>query len=103
MRLGPIEKQILKKLVPGEFISPLVFLGDRFRGCSSLQSTVHRLVYEKKLAVFRYQTYSPEEAKYFYAALNPGLEALEFNGALKLTEDGEKVWQSLTGNIPGEF
>lgn len=93
MRIGPREKQILKKLVPGEFTPPSVYMGD-YGSCPNCHS-LNRIVHEKQLAVFRYQTQTPEERKCSQGGLRPGREAAEYYAALMLTPRGVDVLASL--------
>lgn len=93
MKLGPKEKQILMKLVPGQFTPPSVYMGD-YGYCPS-GMTLNRLVYQKKLATFRCETYTPEERLRLYKILKPGREASEYNAALIPTKEGEEVIKSL--------
>ena len=89
MRIGPKEKQILLKLTSGEYTPPSVYMGN-YGSCPS-GYTLNRIVYRKKLAVFRHQSYTPEEAKRLYGQLTPGREAAEHNAALMPTKEGEEV------------
>ena len=90
MRLGPNEKYILKRLIPGQFVPPSVYLST-YKSCPSNNKSLNRIVFEKKLAVFRYQTQSPAERKMVNEKLRPGREAAEYNAALKLTPLGEEM------------
>jgi len=93
MRLGPKEKQILKRLSPGKFTPPSEYLGEY--GDRSPWPTLNRLVYDKGLAAFRFQTLTPEERLRAYRNLAPGREAAEYNAALRLTPKGEEVIKKL--------
>ena len=97
MRLGPKEKQILKKLIPGFFTPPSVYL-DEFESCPSTNHSLQRLV-EKGLVVFRWETQTPEERKYAYSMLRPGREAAEYNAALRPTEKGVEMMASLIHSV----
>lgn len=88
MKLGPKEKQILKKLIPGEFTSPSIYL-DEFKSCPSNNHSLQRIV-EKGFAVFRWETQTPEERKSLNGVLCPGREAAEYNAALRPTQRGVK-------------
>ena len=90
MRLGPKEKEILTKLTPGKFTPPSVYTPD-CRSCPSLNRTLSRIVHDKKLAIFRYQTLTPEQSLAERGKRAPGREAAEFNGALKPTPRGEDI------------
>jgi len=90
MRLGPKEKQILRNLIPGQFIPPSVYL-EVHNSCPSGNRSLQRIVYDKKLAVFRYQTQTPDERKQTSKKLTPGYNAAEFYAALMLTPKGEEA------------
>jgi hypothetical protein len=95
--LGPKEKDILKKLVPGVFTPPSVYLGD-YGSCISSGSSSHtlqRLTDIKGLAEFRWQTQTPESRMQSNKNLRPGREASEFNSALRPTKKGEEIIASL--------
>lgn len=93
MRLGPKEKQILKKLVIGKFTPPSVYLGD-YGSCPSGSHTLQRLD-AKGLVVFRWETQTPEERMRSNKNLKPGREAAEYNAALRPTPEGEKIINDL--------
>ena len=88
MRLGPKEKQILKKLVPGKFTPPSVYMPGY--GSCPCCSTINRIA-EKGLVVVRWRTLTPAERRCVMGSLWPGREAAEFNAALKPTKTGEEV------------
>lgn len=95
MRIGPNERKILLKLVPGEFVPPSIYLGDYGR-CPA-GHTLNRLVYDKKLAIMRHQTWTPEEhlRRINDKSTPPGRATAEINAALKPTEEGLKVIRRL--------
>jgi len=99
MRLGPKEKEILRCLKPGEWVPPSVYLSGWYN-CPSQAPYVksrQRLV-DKGLAVFRYQVMTPGEwREKEQMGFRPGRETAEYNGAMKLTKTGEKVFQQLQG------
>lgn len=90
MRLGPKEKQVLRALVPGEFVPPSVYMQGH-NSCPSGWPTLNRLVHVKKLAKFRYDTQTPEERMRVNSILTPGYEASEYNAALIPTKKGEEI------------
>ena len=93
MRLGPIEKRILSRLVSGEFVPPGVYR-DYTRTQTANNRAVNRLVNKKKLAVFRWQTLTEEQRKCVSVLFKPGRETSEYNGALSLTKKGEEIISS---------
>ena len=98
MRLGPKEKEILKKLIPGEFVPPSVYLGE-YGSCTSsspIAQTLQRITRIKGLAQFRWETQSPAERKKANETLRPGREASEYNAALIPTQKGEELIKALT-------
>jgi hypothetical protein len=102
MRLGPKEKEILLRLIPGDFVPPSVYLGNTpcegHSLCGLLNNrSLHRIVYEKKLAIFRYQTLTREEVFEGIAtrALRPGRQAAEYNAALRPTPRGCEIIENL--------
>jgi hypothetical protein len=93
MKIGPKEKQILRALIPGEFIPPSVYLGD-YGSCPTCYTT-NRIVFKKELAQFRYATLTPAERLAVKDKYKPGKEASEFFAALILTKKGEEILASM--------
>ena len=96
MRLGPKEKQILKKLVPGEFTPPSVYMPG-YGSCPSCCHTLNSIT-SKGLAVFRWETQTTAERRRLRKAFSPGRKSAEYNAALKPTKMGEEIIASLRPN-----
>lgn len=86
MRLGPKERAILLACSEDGWTPPSAYLGE-YGNCPS-GYTLDRIVYEKKLAEFRYMTWTPEQCREEMPKRAPGRETAEYNAALRLTPAG---------------
>lgn len=78
-----------------DWTPPSAYLGDY--GSCPTGHTLNRLI-EKGLAIFRYQTWTRQEARAELAVKRkPGRETAEFNAAMKLTPLGVEHWNRLAG------
>ena len=96
MRIGPKEKMILEKLVLGEFTPPSIYMRD----CHSCKKSLWRIVDDKKLAVFRFYTQTPEDRERASTILRTETERAQYNWALMPTKEGEEIIESLRSKAP---